>query len=123
MSKKLSVQDLMAIPDATDELLDIEVPGYGEITVRAISLAEHRQMREEAFKGDSFDEGRWYTLLLQFGVVEPELTFDQAASMAKKRVGLVDDILAAILRISGLTRAGTVSKEAVDESEESFRQG
>ena len=122
MSKKLSIQDLLAIPDASDETLDVEIPGYGTITIQALSLSKHREMREESFKGDKFDEARWYTLLLKHGIVEPELSFDDAAAMAKKRVGLVDDILASILQISGLTRAGNISKEAVDESEESFRQ-
>lgn len=122
MNKKLSIEELLAIPDASDETLDIEIPGYGEVTIQAISLARHREMREESFKGDKFNEARWYTLLLKHGIVEPELSFDEAAAMANKRVGLVDDILASILRISGLTRTGNISKEAVDESEESFRQ-
>ncbi len=121
MNKKLSVQDLLAIPDATDEIRDVEVEGYGTITVRAISLQEHRVMREECFKGDTFNEKRWYTLLMHNGLVEPALTVDEAGLMSNKRVGLVDDILAAILEISGLARSGGLSREAVDESEESFR--
>jgi hypothetical protein len=118
---KLSVDELMSLPDAQDEGAIVEIPGHGVVVVKPLSLAEHRKMQSECNQGDKFDETRWYTLLLMYGLKEPKLEYDQAAGLADKRVGLVNLILAAILEASGLVGTGGISKEAVDESEENFR--
>ena len=122
MSKKLSIQDLLAIPDASDETLDVEIPEVGTITVRAISLREHREMRSECFQGDRFDEKRWYALMLHNCLLDPTLTYDESMQLINKQVGVMNLIISSILDVSGLTETGRISKKAVDESEESFRE-
>ena len=121
MSEFLSAEALLGLPDAKDETQAVTIPGVGTVRVRALSLAEHREMRQEANKGDGFDEQRWNTLLLMYGLAEPRLTYDQAAQLTQKAVGAITLLLAAILEASGLTERGYIAKAAVDEAEASFR--
>jgi hypothetical protein len=121
MIKKLSAKELLAIPNASDEHLDVEIPEVGTITVKALSLQEHRTIRTECFQGDRFDESRWYALLIQSSLIEPALTYDEAMLLTMKQVGFMNLIVNAILEVSGLTESGRISKAAVDDAEESFR--
>lgn len=122
MNKKLSKDNLLSIPDARENSSTVELPGYGEVEVRALSLAEHREMQTDCFKSGKFNEKRWYTLLLKNGLKEPEITFDEARVLADKSAGLVSLILAEIIKISGLAGSGGLAKDTVDEDEELFRE-
>jgi hypothetical protein len=119
--RMLTAEALLGLPDASEETELVTIPGVGDVRVRALSLAEHRAMRRDCAQGDEFDEQRWNTLLLMNGLVDPKLTYDQAAQLTQKAVGAVTLLLAAILEISGLTERGYIAKKAVDEAEGSFR--
>jgi len=119
----LSLEQLLALPDAETITEPVVIRGLGTVTVRAISLEAHRSMRSECMQGDQFDWPRWDTLALVNGLAEPEVTYDQALQLRRKAVGVVQDILDAIWRISGLTERGEIRAQAADDAEASFRGG
>ena len=117
----LSLEQLLALPDAETITEPVVVRGLGTVTVRAISLEDHRIMRSECMQGDQFDWARWDTLALVNGLAEPQVTYDQALQLRRKAVGVVQDILDAIWRVSGLTERGEIRAQAADDAEASFR--
>lgn len=119
----LTLEQLLSLPDAETITEPVTIPGLGTVTVRAISLEAHRSMRSECMQGDQFDWPRWDTLALVNGLAEPEVTYDQALQLRRKAVGVVQDILDAIWRISGLTERGEIRAQAADDAEASFRGG
>ena len=123
MPKYLTIDDLLSLPDAEQVTGDLDVRGFGVVTVRAISMEQHRVMRVEANRGDETDWGRWEALTLVNGLAEPAVTYDQALKLRRKAVGPVQDILDAIWRVSGLTEKGEVPAKAADDAEASFRDG
>ena len=119
----LSLEQLLALPDAETITEPVVIRGLGTVTVRAISLEAHRSMRSECMQGDQFDWPRWDTLALVNGLAEPQVTYDEALQLRRKAVGVVQDILDAIWRVSGLTERGEIRAQAVDDAEASFRVG
>jgi hypothetical protein len=117
----LTLEQLLSLPDAETITEPVTIPGLGTVTVRAISLEAHRSMRSECMQGDQFDWPRWDTLALVNGLAEPEVTYDQALQLRRKAVGVVQDILDAIWRVSGLTERGEIRAQAADDAEASFR--
>lgn len=123
MPKRLTIDELLALPDAEQLTEDVPVRDFGVVTVRAVSLEQHRDMRTDCAQGDVFDWPRWDALAMVNGMAEPQVTYDQAAKLRKKAVGVAQDILDAIWRASGLTERGEIKAKAVDAAEESFREG
>ena len=123
MAKRLTLDDLLSLPDAEQVTEEVQVRELGVVTVRAISLEQHRDMRIDCAKGDAFDWVRWDTFALVNGMAEPQVAYDQALKLRRKAVGVAQDILDAIWRISGLTERGEIRKQAVDDAEASFREG
>jgi len=117
----ITLEELLALPNASETLEDVTIPGIGMVKIRALSLAVHHDMREDCSKGEAFNTARWETLMLVNGLAEPTVTFDQATALRKKVVGPVNKLLEAVLRISGLTTGGVVAQEAVDKAEETFQ--
>ncbi len=118
-----TLDELLATPKAADQTAIVTIAGLGTFRVRAFSLAEHRAMRDAAHEGDTWDDARWETLVLQHGVVEPALSYDQAAQLRERPAYLVDALINEIVRLSGLGARGQVTQEAVDAAEASFRPG
>lgn len=120
MANILTVEELLGTPAARERVETVTIEGLGTVSVRALSLIEHREMRKECMQGDAWDERRWNALLLMHGMAEPELTYDQAVQVTEKVVGPVDALLAHILRISGLLPGGRLAEKAVDAAEATF---
>jgi hypothetical protein len=119
-----SIDDLLErLPDAKQVTENVTIRGIGTVTVRAISLEQHRSMRTESTQGDAMDWTRWDTFALVNGVVRPQMTYDQALKLRKKAIGPVQDILDAIWRVSGLTERGEIKAEAAEAAEATFREG
>lgn len=114
----LTAEQLLSLADAEHIRETVPLVGIGEVVVRAISLAEHREIQRAAIETGEWDWERWETLLLQYGLVEPALTYDQAAALRRKGAAVVQPLLDTITRLSGLVRF----EEEVDRAEESFRQ-
>ena len=123
MAKRLTLDDLLSLPDAEEVTEEVQVRELGVVTVRAVSLDAHRKANDECRKGDKFDWERWDALALVNGMAEPAVTYDQALKMRRKAAGVAQDILDAIWRVSGLTERGEIRKQAVDDAEASFREG
>jgi hypothetical protein len=117
-----TLEELLGLPDAEQVTEVITVPDLGTVRIRALSRKEHREMTDDCGASDKWDGERWEILLLQHSVVEPQLTYDQAAKMRLKASGPVGDLIGACARLSGLTDRGQISKEAVDEAEATFQQ-
>ncbi len=117
----LTLEELLKLPDAETITEPVVIRGLGTVTVRAISLEDHRAMRSDCMQGDQFDWSRWDTLALVNGLAEPQVTYDQALQLRRKAVGVVQDILDAIWRVSGLTERGEIRAQAADDAEASFR--
>ncbi len=122
MAKISTLEELLGLPDAQDTAEVVTIAGLGTVKLRAISRKEHREMVDDCGVGDKWDGERWEILLLQHSVVEPQLTYDQAAKLRLKASGPVGDLIGACARLSGLTDRGQISKEAVDEAEATFQQ-
>ena len=123
MLKQLTIDALLALPDAEQITEDILVRDLGMVTVRALSMDVHRDMRVEALRSGTWDWPRWDALAMVNGTVEPQVTYDQAVKLRKKAVGVAQDILDGIWRVSGLTERGEIRAKAVDDAEASFREG
>lgn len=123
MVKRLTLDDLLSLPDADQVTEEVQVRELGIVTVRAVSLDEHRKANDECRQGDKFDWERWDALALSNCLVDPALTYDQALKLRRKAVGIAQDILDAIWRVSGLTERGEIKAAAVDDAEASFREG
>lgn len=121
MAKISTIEELLGLPDAEQVAEIVTIAGLGTVRVRAISLREHREIRRDCVQGDQFDTDRFETLLLTRCVAEPALTYDQAAQLCAKAVGPVDDLVGVCFRVSGLTKRGEISKEAVDDAEATFQ--
>ena len=123
MPKHLTLDDLLSLPDAEELTEEIQVREFGMVMVRAISLDQHRTMRTECTQGDTFDWARWDAFALVNGMAEPQVTYDQAAKLRRKAIGVAQDILDGIWRVSGLTERGEIKAQAVDDAEATFREG
>lgn len=123
MAKISTLEELLGLPDAQDIAEVVSIAGLGTVRVRAISRKEHREMTDECAKGDAWDGERWEILLLQHSLVEPAVTYDQAAKLRLKASGPVSELIQACAAKSGLTPdKGKLSQEAVDNAEATFQQ-
>lgn len=123
MVKRLTLDDLLSLPDADQVTEEVQVRELGIVTVRAVSLDAHRKANDECRQGDKFDWERWDALALHHCMVDPEVTYDQALKLRRKAAGISQDILDAIWRVSGLTERGEIKAQAVDDAEATFREG
>ena len=121
MGNIISLEELLALPSVEDRAEVVEIEGLGTFKLRPLSLAEAEKMRLDCWQKDVFDGDRWQTLLLVNCIVEPNLTYDQAARVRQQPKGYMDGLIRAIDRLSGVTATGAISQAAVDEAEASFR--
>lgn len=122
MAKISTLEELLGLPDAQDTAEVVVIDGLGTLRIRALSRKEHREMVDDCGVGDNWNGERWEILLLQHSLVEPAVTYDQAAKLRLKASGPVSELIQACARLSGLTDRGQISKEAVDEAEATFQQ-
>lgn len=117
-----TLEELLAAPTADETTEVVEIEGLGTVRVKAFSVDEYQEARKAATETGEFDQARWATMALHLCVVEPALTYDQAAQLRKRPHFLVDALLGAIGRLSGISVAGNILEEAVDDAERSFRE-
>lgn len=123
MSKVVTLDELLALPDAENDVKTAEIAGLGIVRARPLSLEEHRQIRDECGQGDKWDTGRFEALALSTCLVEPRMTYDDALKLRRKGAGIVQALITWILDLSGLTLAGMISAKAVDDAEATFPGG
>jgi len=118
-----SLEEVLASKTAEECTQVVTIRGLGTLKLRAYSLREYYEMQRAAREGDDFDEDRWEALVIQHGVAEPALTYDQAARLALRPAHLVQKLIAEIGRLSGLDISAMLGKEAIDRAEASFPEG
>ncbi len=96
---------LLAPEDLDTETTDIEIEGIGTITVRPLDreasylVAQKKTMRESEIQ------------MVVCGMVTPQLTFDEAKLLLKKKAGIIQTICDVISDISGMGEGSR--KEAI----------
>ena len=125
--KLVTIDELLALPIAADRAEVVDVPGLGKMKVRPLSLAEAQELRKECWrdvpgrKEQEFDDARWQTLLFTKCLVEPAVTYDQAAKLRLLPSRIIDQLYQAILTLGSIVEGGGISAKAVDEAEAAFR--
>ena len=119
--KITTLEELLGTPTAEETTRVVEVAGLGTVRVKAFSVDEYHQARKAATESGEFDQARWATMSLHLCVVEPALTYDQAAQLRKRPHFLIDALLGAIGELSGISVSGHILEEAVDDAERTFR--
>lgn len=119
----LSLEELLAVPDASAITEVVDLPELGAVRIRAFSKATHSAMlREATGKDGKIDDERFEALALVNGVAEPVLREPDAEALRQKRWGAVQVLLNRIWALSGMNHFGQVSEAAVEEAEQSFRE-
>jgi hypothetical protein len=122
----VTLEELLALPTAVDRAEVVDIPGLGKLKVRPLSLAEAQEMRKECWrdvpgkKEAEFDDGRWQTLIFTKCVVEPKMSFDDAARLRLLPSRIIDQLYQEILTLGGVVEGGGIAEKAVQESEASF---
>ena len=119
--KLSTLEELLATPTAEETTEVVEVEGLGTVRIKAYSADEFLRARKAAMEKGEFDQARWGAMTLHLCVVEPALTYDQAVQLRKRPSFLIDALLDAIGRLSGISISGNVLEEAVDDAERTFR--
>jgi len=124
--KLITLEELLALPTAADRAEVVNIPGIGKMKLRPLSLAEAQEMRKECWREvggkqeAEFDDARWQTLIFTKCVVEPRLSFDDAARLRLLPSRIVDQLYQTILNLGGLVDGGGIAEKAVQASEASF---
>jgi len=124
--KLITLEELLALPTAADRAEVVNIPGIGKMKLRPLSLAEAQEMRKECWhevggkQEAEFDDARWQTLIFTKCVVEPRLSFDDAARLRLLPSRIVDQLYQTILNLGGLVDGGGIAEKAVQASEASF---
>jgi hypothetical protein len=121
MSKVSSLEELLGSQKAEARTTVVTVPELGTVRLRAFSLREFHEMQSAAREGDTFDVERWETLVLQHGIAEPALDYDQAAQLTLRPAYLVQQLVTEIGKLSGLDVSALLTREVIDRAEASFR--
>ena len=100
-AKYLSADDFLAA--ITLEGDDYDVPGFGTIRVRALSLHEVNVVRKKAAgKGGELDENKLLSLMLYHGLIEPKLPEEAVESLLSGNAGILTPVIRRIMALSGL---------------------
>lgn len=112
----LSVEAILAAPDTQTEI--VEVPEWGG-AVKVIGLTKRQQVdiRREALVNGDVDPEKVQQGIWREGVIEPRFPEEQLGALFDKNAGVVDRVLAVILRLSGMEEG------AAKEKEKMFRPG
>lgn len=118
VNKLLTVDDLLGLPDSSEETSEIEIPGLGRVAVKAFSKADHTRMIRKATVKGEIDQERLEVLALSTGMGISEA---QAEALRRKRWGVVQVILNEIWSLSGMNAVAQVTQVALDDAEKAFR--
>ena len=123
MSKTSTLEELLASAKAEERTQVVTVPELGTIKLRAFSLREFHEMQAAAREGDTFDMSRWEALVLQHGIAEPALSYDQAVQLTLRPAYIVSQVVTEIGKLSGLDVSALLTREVIDRAEATFRSG
>lgn len=108
--------DILAIDDTPT--LDIFVAEWDtEVTVRGLTKRQQVDIRTRALRDGEPDPEMTQRFMWLEGVVNPVFTEEQLGPLFEKNAGAVDQVLNAILRLSGM------DQEALKRREAAFRPG
>lgn len=96
-----TLEALLAVPSGNEEWLPVPEWGF-KVKVKGLSKADQIRARNQASVRGKLDETKLEGLVLVYGMVTPSITPDQLDTLYTKSSGVVDRILAAILRLSGM---------------------
>lgn len=98
----LTAEAVAAAKDYEETL--VQVPEWGgEVKVRTLSMGARYEMNKRAVKDGKVDNAIFTSATLEFGVVEPKLTRDQAEKIVAERADApIQRIVDEIWRLSGL---------------------
>jgi hypothetical protein len=122
----VTLEELLALPTAAERTEVVDVPGLGKMRVRPLSLAEAQEMRKECWhevpgkKESEFDDARWQILMFTKCVIEPKLSYDDAARLRLLPSRIIDQLYQAILELGSIVEGGGISEKAAQEAEASF---
>jgi len=120
--KILSIADLEQVDDIEEEVLPVPEWG-GALRIRSLTKAAQGRIRRRAtMKNGDLDVDKSQMWMLLEGIVEPKLAQKDFALLAKRNAGVVDRVIMAISRLSGITPDSQISAEAVDEAEAMFQE-
>jgi len=111
----ITVEQLLAAEDLPPEAIDVPEWG-GQVKVRGLSVKAINQANRESTVAGEIDEEKIACAVVIAGMVEPQLTNDQAGQLAEKSMAVINRIVKEIYRLSGLD-------ESVKEREAGFREG
>lgn len=126
--KLVTIEELLALPIAADRAEVVDIPGLGKMRVRPLSLAEAQGMRKECWrevpgkKEAEFDDARWQILMFTKCVIEPALSYDDAARLRLLPSRIIDQLYQALLNLGGIVEGGGIAEKAVQEAEATFRE-
>lgn len=125
MTEYMSLEDILAQPDASEvtEEVDLSAFGWGKVLIRQFSIADQNAVNDACTGKDGrFDHDKADAMMLSIGLVQPAMSEAQAAQLLAKRFGPVRHLLNCIQRLSGLTDLALISQQAVNDAERRFRQ-
>jgi hypothetical protein len=88
------------------EPVDYEVPGVGVVQLRALTVAEVRQINQK-HGGDSTGI---MLATVAVGLVQPALTAEQLQQLDQARAGIVADIAERVMQLSGMVETLPAAK-------------
>lgn len=96
-----TLEQLLAVQDSNTEW--IAVPEWGfKVQVKGLSKADQIRARKQSSVRGKLDESKLEGMVFVYGMVSPKITPDQLDRLYEKSSGVVDRILGAILRLSGM---------------------
>jgi hypothetical protein len=96
----LSAEALLAAEDLGEETISVPQWG-GAVRVRGLSLGQYREAQRRSIVRGEVDEERLTIEIIHAGLVEPQLTQEQAASLTSKSAPALGIVSEAIARLSG----------------------
>lgn len=114
----LTFEDILAAEDIQNRTVDVPEWG-GAVRLRTFTKNVELEMRTKARdeRTGIVDSEKLEMLMLVYGVVEPDLTFDQIPSLRTKNAAVIDRILGEIV---GLNRLG---EDAIAKALADFQEG
>lgn len=110
-----TVDEILAFRDEKTEIITIPDWNNKAVKVKGLTKAEELSMRKDSVRGGNMDEQRLEGLTLIYGIVEPKFEKHHIKDLQEKQSGPINQILQAILRLSGMT------VEAEKEAEDDFQ--
>lgn len=113
----LTYEEIISAEDIRNQTLDIPEWG-GAVRLRTFTKDVELAMRSQARGPDgSVDSEKLEMLMLVYGVVEPELTYEMIPHLRTKNAAVIDRILAGIVELNRL------GGDAIDKAIAAFQEG